>query len=330
LSTRPRILVTRKIPENGIKLLKTCFVVEINGRDRDLSRKELLQQLNGAFGVMAMMANKFDGDLLSKLDSLRVISNFAVGYDNVDVGAATGRGIVVTNTPGVLTDATADLAFGLLLTAARRIAEGDRLVREGKFTGWTPMTMLGNDVSGKTLGVIGAGRIGAAVAKRAEGFRMKILYFSRRKNDEIEKLGGVFLELHELLKESDFVSLSVPLNKETEGLIGKREIGVMKRNAILINTSRGEVVDEETLVTALKERRIAGAGLDVYKNEPRVNHRLVKLENVVLSPHLGSATFNTRAKMAEMAALNAISVFRNERPPAIVNPEALGVSFRPV
>lgn len=200
---RPKIIVTRNIPENGIKLLKSHFAVEVNRQERDLSQGELLRKLSNAFGVVAMMANRFDKEFISRLESLRVISNFAVGYDNVDLKAATEKGIAVTNTPGVLTDATADLTLGLLLATARRVAEGDRLVRTGKFSGWTPMMMLGNEVSGKTIGIIGAGRIGTAVAKRAHGFDMKFFYFSHTRNNEIEKIGGVLVSLEKLLKQSD-------------------------------------------------------------------------------------------------------------------------------
>ncbi len=323
MAVRPRILVTRQIPETGVRLARNHFTVAINREDRDLSQRELKQKLSGAFGVIAMMANKFDEEFISKLESLRVISNFAVGFNNIDVKAATRMGIVVTNTPGVLTDATADMTFGLLLATARRIAEGDRLVRARKFKGWTPMMMLGCDVSGKTIGIVGAGRIGSAVAKRAQGFAMKILYVSRRKNEAIERIGGTGVTLQELLEQSDFVSLNVPLSNETRGMIGKKEFSVMKPTAILINTARGEVVDETALIAALRKKRIAGAGLDVYVNEPKVNKKFLKLENVVLAPHLGSATFETRAKMSEMAALNAIAVLKGERPPAVVNPEVL-------
>jgi len=326
MKTPPIIFVTRNIPESGIRLLSNHFVVEVNKQERDLTQTELHRMLHGAFGVVAMMASKFDREFISKLDSLRVISNFAVGYDNVDVKAATEKGIAVTNTPGVLTDATADFAFGLLLAVARRIVEGDRFVRAGKFKGWSPTMMLGGEISGKSIGIIGAGRIGAAVAKRAIGFRMRILYFSRRRNADMEKIGGAFFDLEDLLKRSDFISVNVPLNAETKGLIGKKEIGMMKDTAILINTSRGEVVDEDALIAALKKRRIAGAGLDVYKGEPNVNKEYLELENVVLAPHLGSATFETRSKMAELAALNAIAILKGEIPPAIVNPEVLKTS----
>lgn len=320
---RPKIVVTRQIPDAGLKLLNKHFLVELNRIDRDLSPAELQGKLEGAFGVVAMLGNRFDARVISGLDELRVISNFAVGYNNVDVEAATEKGIAVTNTPGVLTNATADMTFGLLLAAARRIAEGDRLVRAEKFKGWTPMLMLGREVSGNTIGVVGAGRIGTAVARRSRGFGMKILYFSRQRNREIESIGGRAVDLKSLLKESDFISLNVPLNAETGGMIGKKEIALMKPTAILINTARGEVVDEPALISALKSRKIAGAGLDVYANEPKVRKEFLKLDNVVLAPHLGSATFETRSKMSELAALNAIAILKGRRPPAIVNPEVL-------
>ncbi len=322
-SKREKILVTRLIPENGISLLRTHFQVHVSRLDRDLTPRELLQELDGVFGVIAMLGNRFDRELISGLDTIKVISNFAVGYNNVDIDAATEKGIAVTNTPGVLTGATADLAFGLLLSVARRIAEGDRAVRARKFKGWTPLFMLGHEVSGKTIGIIGAGRIGAAVAERATGFSMRILYTSHRRNKVIDGLGGTLVPIESLLMESDFISLNVPLNEETSGLIGRREIEMMKRTAILVNTARGEVVHEAALISALKKRRIAGAGLDVYANEPKINPELLKLSNVVLAPHLGSSTLETRAKMSELAALNAIAILKGEKPPAIVNPEVL-------
>lgn len=320
---RKKILVTRLIPDNGIAILRNHFSVRINKLDRDLNSRELLEGLSGAFGVVAMLGNRFDREFISKLDTVKVISNFAVGYNNVDIDAATEKGIAVTNTPGVLTDATADLTFALLLATARRIVEGDKLIRARKFRGWAPLLMLGHEVSGKTIGIVGGGRIGAAVAARAKGFGMRILYSSHRPNKKIETLGGTFVGLEALLAESDFVSLNVPLNGETYGMIGKRELGMMKSGAILINTARGEVVDEKALIAALKKKKLAGAGLDVYVNEPRVNPEFLKLENVVLAPHLGSSTLETRAGMSDLAASNAVAILKGKRPRAIVNPEVL-------
>ncbi len=321
--TRPKIVVTRRIPENGIELLKRYFTVDLNKSDKDLSQDRLTKRLDGAFGVVAMMANKFDSETLDDLQTVRVISNFAVGFNNVDVSAATKKGIVVTNTPGVLTDATADMTIGLMLATARRIAEGDRLVRAGKFRGWTPTYMLGQEVSGKTIGIVGAGRIGTAVARRSIGFGMKVLYHSRGHKTEIDSIGGSLVSLEKLLAACDFVSVNVALNDQTFGLIGRKELALMKPAAILINTARGEVVDEIALISALKRKKIAGAGLDVFVNEPKINPEFMKLDNVVLVPHLGSATFETRAKMSEMVAMNAIAVLKGERPPGILNPELL-------
>lgn len=320
-----RVVVTRRIPENGVLLLKRHFTVDMNMINKDLTPTELLRKLDGAFGVVAMLSNRFDKDVISRLSSIKVISDFAVGYNNIDVPAATRKGIVVTNTPGVLTDATADMAIGLLLATAREIAEGDRLVRSGKFTGWTPLLMLGHEVNGKTIGIIGAGRIGTAVARRSLGFRMVIKYFSHKRNSEIESIGGEFLQLEDLLSVADFVSVNVPLTDDTRGMIGRRELKLMKPDSIIVNTARGEIIDEDALISSLKNRKIAGAGLDVYVNEPKINKALMRLDNVVLAPHLGSATVETRAKMSELAAANVIAVYKGERPPAIVNPEVLAV-----
>ncbi len=327
-SGRPRVVVARRIPENGIEILRKHFTVDLNNTDKDITPRALLEKLDGAFGVIAMMANKFDRGFISKLETVRVISNYAVGFNNVDIAAAAEKGIAVTNTPGVLTDATADLAFGLLLSAARRIAEGDRFVRAHKFKGWAPTLMLGNDVSGKMIGIVGAGRIGAAIALRARGFGMKILYNSHKRNADIDAVGGRPAELTRLLEESDYISLNVPLTVETRGMIGRREFALMKPTAVLVNTARGEVVDENALISALKRRKIAGAGLDVYVNEPKINPELLKLDNVVLAPHLGSSTLETRAKMSELAALNAVAILKGERPGAIVNPEVLRMTSR--
>lgn len=320
---KEKVFITREIPKIGIDLLKRYFRVEVNKLDRNLTQFELLGRLKGVSAVISMLSDRFDREFIKKLEGLKVISNYAVGYNNIDIAAATENGIIVTNTPGVLTDATADLAFALLLAAARRIPEGDRFVRSGKFKGWSPMLMLGHDVAGKTIGIIGAGRIGTAVAARAKGFAMKILYYSRKRSEVIEELGGKFVTLNKLLMSSDFISINVPLNDDTRGLIGKHEISLMKKTAILVNTARGEVVDEEALIESLSKNKIAAAGLDVYASEPRINPKFMKLENVVLAPHIGSGTYETRNKMSELAARNVIAALKGKHPPSIVNPEVM-------
>ena len=247
-----------------------------------------------------------------------------MGYNDIDVGAATRRGIVVTNTPGVLTDATAELAFTLLLAVSRRIVEGDKMVREGRFTHWAPFLFLGSQVSGKTLGIIGMGRIGKAVARRAFGFNMRVIYTSRSRLDPAEEKehGAEYRsEMKSLLADADFVTVHVPLAAETRHLIGYHELSIMKKTAFLINTSRGPVIDEKALVEALRKGKIAGAGLDVYEDEPRITPGLIGLENSVLLPHVGSATLETRTKMAEMAVCNLLAYLRGEKPPDMINPE---------
>jgi glyoxylate reductase len=246
----------------------------------------------------------------------------AVGFNNVDVATATRLGILVTNTPGVLTEATADLTWTLILGVARRVAEGDAEMRAGRFPGWGPLYMLGGDVTGATLGLIGPGRIACAVAERAKGFHMRLLYHGRRPSPELDALGGRLVSLDELLAESDYVSLHVPLNNETHHLIDARALGKMKRSAFLINSSRGPVVDEGALVAALKAGQIAGAGLDVYEREPAMAQGLAECPNTVLLPHLGSATHATRAAMSRIAAENVVAVLKGQRPPNLVNPEA--------
>jgi len=318
------VYVTRRIPEPGIELLREhCEVVEVNPENRVLTKEELIANVKGRDGVLCLLTDTIDAEVLDAADKAVVFANYAVGYNNIDVDAATQRGIVITNTPGVLTDTTAEMAWALLFAIARRIVEADKFVRDGKFVGWDPMLLLGADVTGKTLGIIGAGRIGTAMALKSKGFNMRVLYNDAMgKNETLEReLGAEFVDLDTLLKESDFVSIHVPLTPETHHLIGERELRLMKETAYLINTSRGPVVDETALVKALKEGWIAGAGLDVYENEPELAPGLAELENVVLAPHLGSATLQTRAKMALMAAENLISALKGEKPANIVNPE---------
>jgi len=319
------VYVTRRVPQPGLDILiENCSHIEVNPHDRVLSREELLEAVRGRDAVLCLLTDRIDAEVLDAARGCKIFANYAVGYNNIDVAAATERGIAVTNTPGVLTDATADLTWALLFAAARRVVEGDAFTRAGRFQGWSPMLLLGADISGKTLGIVGAGRIGTAVALRARGFRMRVLYFDKNQNEALEQaVGAEKVELDDLLRQADFVSIHVDLNPSTHHLIGRRELGLMKPTAYLLNASRGPVVDEAALVEALREGKIAGAGLDVYENEPALAPGLAELPNVVLLPHLGSATVGTRTRMATLAATNIVAMLRGERPPNIVNPEVL-------
>lgn len=317
------VLITRRIPEAGLRILDDAHLPhDMWPHPRDMTREELAQAVTGRQAVIAMLTNRFDASVFDAAGpALRIVANFAVGYDNIDVPEATRRGIWVTNTPGVLTEATADLAWALLLAAARRLVEGDRLVRSGHWGGWHPLELLGHSVAGRTLGIIGAGRIGTAVARRATGFGMTVLYCDRRASEPIEALGARRTDLPALLRESDFVSIHVDLNPSTRHLIDAASLALMKPTAVLINTSRGPVIDEAALIDALRTRRIAAAGLDVYENEPHVPPDLRNLDNVVLLPHIGSATVEAREAMARMAAENVVAALRGLVPPNAVNPE---------
>jgi glyoxylate reductase len=320
------VLVTRAIPETGLALLRSAPEIgrlDVSPHDRPLSREELIELARDRDGIVALLTDRIDGPLLDAAGPrLKVVANFAVGYDNVDVPAATARGVLITNTPGALTEATADLTFALLLAAARRVVEADRAVREGRFRSWGPLDWLGADVHGRTLGVVGAGRIGEAVARRARGFDMRILYVERGRKVALDKLGARAVDLETLLRESDFVSLHLPLSRETRHLIDARALARMKPSAVLVNTARGAIVDEAALVAALRERRIAAAGLDVYEDEPALAPGLAALDNVVLAPHMASATHGARGRMAALAAQGCLSALRGERPAHLVNPEA--------
>jgi glyoxylate reductase len=318
---RRKVFITQPIPEPAVEALRAHFDVTRNRGGRVLQRSELKKAMKGIDALLCLLTDKVDDDLLASAPKLRVVANMAVGFDNIDIAAATQRGIMVTNTPGVLTETTADLAWALILGVARRLVEGDRYTREGKFTGWGPMLLLGNDVYGKTLGIIGFGRIGQAVAQRAQGFKMRVIYY-----DETEvppplqrKLKARPVSLETLLKESDFVSVHVPLTRTTRHLIGMKQLETMKPTAYLVNTSRGLVIDEKDLVRALKKRTIAGAGLDVYEREPRLAAGLKKLPNIILLPHIGSASVETRTKMGLMAADNIIKGLSGKRPPNLLN-----------
>ncbi len=314
-----KVLVTREIPSAGLRVLKPFDVSVLH--ERPPERGELVDAVRGVSGVLSTATEKVDGEVMDAAgDGLRVVANMAVGYDNVDVQAASERGVVVTNTPGVLDETTADVAFMLLLAAARRLGEGERLLRDGLWEWWGPRQLMGRDVWGKKLGILGFGRIGQAVARRAKGFGMEILYHNRSRKEEAEQeLGARYLDLDEMLETADFVSVHTPLTDETHHLIGAKELGRMKPEAILVNTSRGPVVDEAALADALAEGRIFAAGLDVYEEEPKVHPRLLKLENAVLAPHIGSASVETRDKMAVLAAENLVAVLRGEEPKTPVN-----------
>ncbi len=328
-----RVLMTQLVPEKAVVRLEEAVrgegVLDINPeQDRIWTKAELIDKLKaGDYNVLyCMLTNPIDAEVMDAAPDLKIIANVAVGYNNVDVAEATRRGIAVTNTPGVLTDTTADFAFALLMAVARRIVEADRFLRAGKFHGWGPMMMMGQDVHGKTLGIIGFGRIGRAVARRASGFDMPVLYYDRAPADpDTEKaLNARSVPMEELLEWSDYVTIHTDYNPETHHLIGKPELERMKPTAYLVNTSRGACVDEAALVNALKNNIIAGAALDVFEREPQINPGLLELDNVVIVPHIASASLETRTEMALMAANNIIVAMRGERPPNIVNPEVYG------
>lgn len=311
-----RVFVTRVVPEAGIaRLVDAGLRVEVNPLPRPLRPEELLARIGRYDAILSQVADQLDeAALRAALPRCRIIAQCAVGYDNIDVAAAHRLGIVITNTPDVLTETTADLTWALILAAARRLGEGERLVRAGVWRGWGMLEMLGTEVHGATLGIVGAGRIGCAVARRSGGFGMKLLYHSRRASPEMQRLGGRQVRLDELLAGSDFVSLHVPLRADTRHLIDAAALARMKRTAILINTTRGGVIDEDALIEALREGRLAAAGLDVYAHEPHVPAGLAELENVVLLPHIGSATPATRNAMARRAADNVVAVLSGKPP----------------
>jgi len=320
-----KVFVTRIIPDEGLKLILENCDAEVWQEETPPPKEIIIEKIKDCEGILTLLTDKIDAEIMDRAPKLRIISNYAVGYDNIDVKSATQRGIMVTNTPGVLTETTADLAFALILATARRIVEADKFTRSGKWKSWGPMLFLGRDVYGATLGIIGLGRIGQAVARRAKGFNMKVIYYSRKRKEDVEReLGVEYRELHSLLSEADIVSIHTPLTEETYHLIGEKELSLMKPTAILINTARGAVVDQKALYKALKERRIFGAGLDVYEKEPiDADDPLMELDNVVLLPHIGSASVETRGRMARMAAENLLAGLRGEKPPNLVNPEVL-------
>lgn len=322
---RPRVFCTWAFPDAGLAVLRAGCDVQVWPGEDPAPPHVIREELAEAEGLFAVPAtDRLDAAVLSGAPRLRVIANFGVGYDNVDLPEATRRGILVCNTPGVLAETTADHAFALLLAIARRIAESDRFVRAGRWARFQPALMLGRDAHHATLGVVGLGATGTEMARRGRAFSMRLLYHSRTRRPEPEReLGLQYVDLHTLLGESDFVSLHVPLTDATRGMIGRRELALMRPTSYLINTARGAIVDQSALAKALGEGRLAGAALDVFEREPLApDDPLLRLENVVLVPHTGSATIETRARMAEVAATNIIAALQGRRPAHLVNPQA--------
>lgn len=311
-----KIFITQKLPGNIEKLFtKYGFIPETFEKDKTISKKELIKRAKDADALICLLSNTIDKEVIDNLSKCKIIANYAVGYNNIDVKYAKSKNIIVTNTPDVLTDATADIAVALILACARRLHEGNKMLREKKFKGWKPNLLLGYDLKDKILGIIGAGRIGTEVAIRMKAFKTKIIYYNRSRNIKIEKeTGAKKVSLNYLLKNSDIISIHLPLTEETFHLIDRKKLSYLKKTAIIVNTSRGEIIEEKFLIELLKRERIFSAGFDVYENEPNINTELLKLDNVFLLPHIGSATIETRTKMAELAAKNVISVLTGKNP----------------
>jgi gluconate 2-dehydrogenase len=320
------VLVTKRIYPEAVELLKQHAEVDYVDSDDGLSAEQLSRRIQGKQAVVSQLTDRFDAAVIESLEGVRSISNVAVGFDNIDVAAATRKGILVTNTPDVLTDTTADFAFALLMAAARRVVEGHHYVHSGQWRKWYIDLLVGHDVHHRTIGIFGMGRIGQAVAKRAGGFSMRVLYHDAiRAPETLEKsLALELVSAEDLLRQSDFISVHVPLLPETRKMIGAAQLRMMKPTAILVNTSRGPVVDEAALAEALERKIIAGAGLDVFEQEPRVHPLLLKLENVVLAPHIASASIDTRRKMSLVAVENALAAMEGRRPPNLLNPDVTG------
>jgi glyoxylate reductase len=323
MTEKPKIFLTRELPPETMVILREQSVLAMNTEDRYLKKSEIIDGVQGVDGLLCLLTDTIDDEILAANPNLKVVANFAVGFNNIDVAAATNRKIPVSNTPGVLTETTADMAFALLMASARRVAEGDRFVRTQAWQGWGPLQFLGADVTGATLGLIGLGRIGRAMIARAKGFDMNVIYWNRSRLSEEEEasLGITYCEMDDLLRQSDFVSIHVALCDQTRHLISSPQFSQMKPTARIINTARGPVIDEKALVQALQDGTIAGAGLDVYEREPVLEPELYDLPNVVVVPHLGSGTIGTRTKMGNMAVENCLAGCRGQRPPNLVNPE---------
>jgi len=326
--SKPKILITRRLPPPALDILSGFCDIELWDSDEPPTKEYIIEHVKDKDGLLCLLTDKIDKEVIDAAPNLKVISTYSVGFDHIDVEYATKKGIYIGHTPGVLTDAVADMAFALLLAIARRIVESDNMIREGGWKiAWAPTFMLGDAVYGRTLGIIGLGKIGTAIARRAKGFNMRILYYDKyRKEKEEKELGAEFTSLEELLKESDFVVLSVTLTPETHHLMNEERLKLMKKTAYLINISRGKVVDEKALLKALTEGWIKGAALDVFEEEPiGKDHPFTKLKNIVLTPHAASATIETRSKMAEIAAKNLLNVLKGEPPIFLVNPDVKNI-----
>ena len=322
---RPNVYITRMIPQEGIDLLKESARVDINPYDRALEREELLEALRDRDGVICLLTDKIDASVMDAARGIKGFANYAVGFDNIDLKEATRRGIPVANTPDVLTDSTAEMAWALLFSVSRRVVESDRVMRSGTWEGWGPLQFIGGDVSGATLGIVGAGRIGTAMALKSRGFNMRIFYADTVSNPVMDhELGASRVSFEELLEESDFISIHVPLLPETRHLFGRDEFRRMKSTAYLINTARGPIIHEAELIDALKDGFIAGAGLDVYEFEPEMARGLAGLDNVVCTAHTASATRSSRTSMARKAAVNLLAMIKGERAPDCINNEVYG------
>jgi len=320
---KPRILVTREVFDETIEFLEARFEVESNQADRLYARDELIAKLQGKNGVQTSSSDRIDAELLGKCPTIKAVCNTAVGYNNIDVEACTRHGVMVTNTPGVLTDSVADYSMGLIIATCRRMTEGEAYLRKGEWKGTFLKQMLGQDVHGATLGIVGFGRIGQAIARRARGFDMKILYHSRTRAAAAaeNESGALYVGKEELLRKADVVLLILPFTPETQHYIGARELALMKPSAVLVNMARGGIVDDAALIEALQKKTIWAAGLDVYENEPRFNPAFLELANVVLSPHIASASEPTRQAMAMTAAKNLVAALSGQTPPNLLNPD---------
>ena len=326
--SKPKVVMTRKILEPGVSIIKEDCDLVLRDKVEPPTRAELLNLVRDADGLLCLLTEKIDKEVYDVGRKLRVVSTMSVGYDHVDVPEATKRGIYVCYTPGVLTNATADFAWTLIMATSRRLVEGDKYVREGKWViPWAPDMLLGYDVYGATLGVVGIGRIGQAVIERSRGFKMKVLYYDVVRRTDLEKqLGIEYCEIDDLLKRSDIVTIHVPRSKETIGLINENNLKLMKPSAVLVNTSRGGIVDERGLYKALSNGWIFSAGLDVHEKEPTsMEDPLLKLPNIIVAPHIASATHQSRSKMSEMAALNLVKVLKGEEPPSLVNQDVKNI-----